>query len=108
MIFSNFCVNKTKVPGWLIGFDKADGHVICRTRTKHYCWSSPVPFYNDKNEMFIFTADTGGYVYLIKAKTGEIVAMEKIGSNFESSPIVVDDKIILGSRGNKIYKISLQ
>ncbi len=108
MIFSNFCVNKTKVPGWLIGFDKADGHVVCRTRTKHYCWSSPVPFYNDNNEMFIFTADTGGYVYLIKAKTGEIVATEKIGSNFESSPIVVDDKIILGSRGNKIYKISLQ
>lgn len=108
MIFSNFCVNEAKVTGWLLGFDKKDGHVVCRAETKHYCWSSPVALYNDNNEMFIFTADTEGYVYLIKAKTGEIVATEKIGSNFESSPIVVDDKIILGSRGNKIYKISLQ
>ena len=108
MIFSNFCVNKPQVAGWLVSFDKADGHVINRTKTKFYCWSSPVAFYNDNNEMYIFTADTGGNVYLIKGKTGEIVATEKIGSNFESSPIVVDDKIILGSRGNKIYKISLQ
>lgn len=108
MIFSNFCINEHKTKGWLIGFDKADGRVVCRAKTKFNCWSSPVAFYNEKNEMFIFTADTGGYVYLIKGKTGEIVASERIGSNFESSPIVVNDKIIVGSRGNKIYKISLQ
>lgn len=108
MIFSNFCVNKTKVPGWLVAFDKTDGRIIYRTKTKHYCWSSPVAFYNDDDEMFVFTADTGGHVYLIKGKTGEIVATQKVGSNFESSPIVVDDKVIIGSRGNKIYKISLQ
>ena len=65
-------------------------------------------FYNDKNEMFIFTADTSGNVYVIKGKTGEIVATQRVGSNFESSPVIVDNKIVLGSRGNKIYKISLQ
>ena len=67
-----------------------------------------IPFYNELNEMFVFFGDVLGNVYLIKGKTGEIVATAKIGSNFEASPIIVDNKIIIGSRGNKIYKISLQ
>ena len=108
LIFSNFCVNQKDVFGYLVAFDKRDGRIVYKTKTKRYCWSSPVAFYNDKNEMFVFTADVGGNVYLIKGKTGEIVATKKVGNIFESSPIVVDDKIILGSRGTKIYKISLQ
>ena len=108
LIFSNFCVNKQGTSGCLVAFDKSDGSIVYRTKTKHYCWSSPVAFYNDENEMFVFTADVGGNVYLINGKTGEIVASKKVGHIFESSPIIVDDKIILGSRGNKIYKISLQ
>ena len=67
-----------------------------------------MPFYNKDNEMYVFTADIGGYVYLIKAKTGEIVASEKVGINFEASPVIADDKIVIGSRGNKIYRISLE
>lgn len=108
MIFANFCVNMTKEHGCFVAFDKHDGHMLYKTILKQYAWSSPVAFYNDNDEMFIFLGDCAGYVYLIKGKTGEIVACELIGSNFESSPIVVDDKVILGSRGNKLYKIALQ
>lgn len=108
MIFSNFCINSDNAAGHFIAFDKSDGKILYRTRTRFYCWSSPVAFYNKDNEMYVFTADIGGYVYLIKAKTGEIVASEKVGINFEASPVIADDKIIIGSRGNKIYKISLE
>ncbi len=108
LIFNNFCINSDSVAGHLIAFDKSNGKILYRTRTRFYCWSSPVPFYNRDNEMYIFTADIGGFVYVIKAKTGEIVASEKVGINFEASPVIADDKIILGSRGNKIYKISLE
>lgn len=107
-IFNNFCINSDSAAGHLIAINKADGKIQYRTKTRFYCWSSPVAFYNDKNEMYIFTADIGGYVYLIKAKTGEIVASEQVGINFEASPVIADDKIIIGSRGNKIYKISLE
>ena len=108
LIFSNFCINKEKNCGCLVAMNKKDGSIAYRAKTIQYAWSSPIPFFNDRGEMFIFTADCNGYVYLIKGKTGEIVASKKIGSNFESSPIVVDDKIIIGSRGNKIYKIALE
>ena len=107
LIFNNFCINSSSVRGYFTAFSKKDGHIVYQTKTKQYCWSSPVAFYRG-NEMFIFTADTAGYVYLIKGTTGEIVATVRIGSNFESSPIVVDDKVIIGSRGNKIYKIALE
>ena len=108
MIFSAFCLHSGQTSGVFMAFDKRDGRELYRTKLKCYCWSSPVAFYNDLNEMFLFVGDVTGNVYLIKGKTGEIVATAKIGTNFEASPIVVDDKIIIGSRGNKIYKISLQ
>lgn len=108
MIFSSFCVQTSKTYSEFIAFDKHDGSVLYRTKMKHECWSSPVAFYNDQGEMFIFIGDRIGTAFLIKGKTGEIIASEKIAYNFESSPIVVDDKIVVGSRGNKIIKISLQ
>jgi len=108
MIFSAFCLHTAQTSGVFVAFDKKDGSELYRINLKCYCWSSPVAFYNDRNEMFVFFGDVLGNVYLIKGKTGEIVATAKIGSNFEASPIVVDNKIIIGSRGNKIYKISLQ
>lgn len=108
MIFSNFCTNTIANKGSLVAFNKHDGTILYETPTRQYSWSSPVAFYNDNDEMFLFTGDAAGYVYLIKGKTGEIVTSKRIGSNFESSPIIVDDKIIIGSRGNKIFKISLK
>lgn len=108
MIFSSFCVQTSKTYSEFIAFDKHDGSVLYRTKMKHECWSSPVAFYSDQGEMFIFIGDRIGTAFLIKGKTGEIIASEKIAYNFESSPIVVDDKIVVGSRGNKIIKISLQ
>ena len=108
MIFSSFCIQKPKTSGVFMAFDKHSGEEIYRTVLKHECWSSPVAFYNDRQEMFVFIGDRQGNVYLIKGKTGEIIATAKVGYNFESSPIVVDSKIVVGSRDNKIYKIALQ
>lgn len=108
LIFNGFCINKAGNLGAFYAFNRNDGHIVYETKIADRCWSSPVPFYNENDEMFIFLGDTRGSVYLLKAVTGEILATKKIGNNFESSPIIVDDKIILGTRGNKIYKITLQ
>ena len=108
MIFTNFCVNKSEMKGCLAAIDKNDGRVIYKTKLKQYAWSSPVPFLNDNNEMFIFTGDTNGRVYMIKGATGEIILCEKLGKNFEGSPIAVGNSVIIGSRGNNIYKVSFE
>ena len=108
MVFSSFCVQGSKTYSLFMAFDKHDGRELYRTPMKHECWSSPVAFYNDRNEMFVCIGDRTGTLFLIQGKTGEIIASKKIGNNFESSPIVVDNKLVVGSRGTKIYKISLQ
>lgn len=108
LIFSSFCIQKKNTSGVFMAFDKHDGSIVYRIKLKYECWSSPVAFFNDRQEMFVFIGDRTGNVYLIRGKTGEIVATAKVGLNFESSPIIVDNKIVVGSRGTKIYKIALQ
>ena len=92
----------------LIAFDTKSGKVIYRVETKGYSWSSPIAFYNEKNEMFIFTGDVYGDVYLFRGKTGELLHTSHVGNNFESSPIAIDNKVICGSRGTQIYKMSIE
>lgn len=108
LIFGNFCINDSGGSGDFIAFSRATGNIVYRTHLKHYAWSSPVAFTNDGGEMFVFTGDTNGNVYLIQGKTGEILFCEHIGGNFESSPIVIGNKVVLGSRGNKIYKMTVE
>ena len=91
-----------------IAFDKATGEVKYSTPLKFYSWSSPVGLINEKGEMFIVSGDTYGNVYVIRGCDGKILVTRQIGNNFESSPIVIDNKIIVGSRGNEIFKLSIE
>lgn len=108
MIFSNFCIMKEKERGAFKAFDKNTGKVIYSTTLKEYSWSSPVALFNENKEMFIFTGDTKGYVYLIRGKNGEILFSKHIANNFESSPIVIDNTVVIGSRGKEIYRLSIE
>ena len=71
-------------------------------------WGAVFFFYNEKSEMFIVTGDTYGNIYIISGKDGKVLHRSQIGNNFESSPIVIDNNIIVGSRGKEIYKLSIQ
>lgn len=108
MIFSNFCLHKSGRNGEFVAFDCKTGNTIYRQPLKCYSWTSPIALYNEKNEMFIFTGDTWGNVYLFRGKTGEMLYTAHIGSNFESSPIIIGNKVVCGSRGTKIYKMSIE
>lgn len=108
LIFSNIVTNDGPgLKGDFVAMSRKDGRILYRTKLHHYAWSSPVALLNDDGEMYVFTADTQGRVYLIDALSGKIIFTKRIGANFESSPIVVDNHIVLGSRGRKIYKMSI-
>ncbi len=108
MIFSNFCLHKPGRLGEFIAFDSKTGKTIYRIPLKQYSWTSPIAVYNEKNELFVFTGDTSGNVYLFRGKTGEMLYTSHVGSNFESSPIIIGNKVVCGSRGTKIYKMSIE
>ncbi|KAB2893031.1 MAG: dehydrogenase [Chlorobi bacterium] len=108
MIFTNIVTNRPFGTGDFVAISKSTGQVIYRIPLKWYAWSSPVALYNERGEMFIFTGDTQGRAYVFDGKTGEILINRKIGLNFEASPIIIDNKVIIGSRGTGIFKLRIE
>ncbi len=108
-LFANFVENSPNggQPGYFVAISKKTGEVLYRVKLRHYAWSSPVFFLNEKDECFVLTADTYGNVYIFDGRSGEELCCHHIGSNFESSPCVVGDQIVVGSRGRTIYKLTV-
>lgn len=104
LLFLSVCNDRGAGTGTFLTIDRKTGEILRRTPLKHYAWSSPVAFYNEKNELFIFQADTAGYGYLLRGKTGEVLFSKRLGENFESSPVVVGNSLVVGSRGQSIYR----
>lgn len=104
LLFANVCRNGSE-GGQLIAFSKKTGQIVRTTQLRQFAWSSPVAFYNEKHEMFILTGDSGGCVYLIDAKSGHIIFHKQVAFNFESSPVVVGNAAVVGSRQNGILKL---
>lgn len=109
ILFANVCRNgAAKSAGELVAFNTKDGNILYTVPYHQFAWSSPVGFLNEKNELFVFTGDASGIIRIIRGKTGEVVCQKVVGSNFESSPVVVGNTAVVGCRGNKIYKFVIQ
>lgn len=109
MIFANICRNGASPSrGELTAMNTADGSIVYTVPYGNFCWSSPVCFLNENNEMFIFTGDASGVAYLIRAKTGEVLCRKEMGANFESSPCVIGNAAVVGCRGTKIHKFVIK
>lgn len=108
LLFTNMVNNEKGQNGEFIAIDRNTGKVVYSTPLKYYAWSSPVGFLNEKNEMFVFAADCSGNVYLINGADGKILFTKHVGNNFESSPVAVGNSVVVGSRGNTIFKMSIK
>ena len=108
LVFTNIVTNnKPGLQGDFVALNRYDGSVAYSVHMNHYAWSSPVALINDQGQFFVFTADTKGRAYIIDGKSGDVLCQCAIGSNFESSPIVVGNSIVIGSRGRNIYKLTI-
>lgn len=107
LVFAHCVTNSDGRNGEFLAFDKVTGKIAYSIKMRRYAWSSPVALLNERDEMFVFTADTNGNVYLINGADGRVLYTRNVGENFESSPVAVGNKIVVGSRGRKIYKMSI-
>lgn len=109
LVFGSCVMNGKEIPdGDLVAMDRRDGRVVYRVPLKVYGWSSPVGFVNENSEFFIVVADCGGRMYLIDGADGSVITSLPVGANFESSPVVVGNSLVVGSRGKSIYKVSVK
>lgn len=108
MIFANFVENEHGQNGYFMAMKKSNGEIVYKTPLNRYAWSSPVGFLNENEEMYVVTGDCAGNLYLIKGIDGQIITSKPVGNNFESSPVVVGDCFVVGSRGNSIFKMRVK
>ena len=109
IIFANICRNSAHPDrGQLTAISTIDGHVLYTVGYGNFCWSSPVGFTNEADEFFVFTADANGVVWLVRGSNGEVLCKKPMGANFESSPCVVGNSLVVGCRGTKIYKFRIK
>lgn len=93
--------------GVLTAIDKSTGEVVWEQETQMYAWSSPTIVYDDEGNGYVILCTTGGYIYLFDGQTGEVLDYRDLGSNMEASPAVYNNTIVVGTRGNGIYGITL-
>lgn len=108
LLFANICQIGNSQKGEMVAFDTDTGEIKYQTPLNFYAWSSPIAVYNENDEMFIITADTIGTFYIIEGSTGKILFKKVMGNNFESTPIVIGNEIVVGSRGREIYKFAIK
>ena len=94
--------------GTFVAISRKTGEIVYRTRLQYYAWSSPVAFYTPDERMYIFTGDVTGNAYLIEAETGRILFKKQMVNNFESSPVVIDNYVCVGSRGREIHMFRIR
>lgn len=95
--------------GKLVALNKKNGAIIWEKDLTAYSWSSPVAAYTKDCEAYIIFADSYGQIFLINGKTGEtLYKLQTGGGNFEGSPVVFNNHIVIGSRGKKIFRIDVK
>ena len=108
LIYANICQRETSNKAEFTAFSRRTGQVVYRTQLETFAWSSPVGFLNEKGKYYIFAGDSHGTAYLIEGSTGRIIYQENMCSNFESSPVVVGNQLVVGSRGTQIIKYEIK
>ena len=73
-----------------------------------YAWSSPAALYTPEGKGYLALPTASGEVWLIDGITGEILATENLGSNMEASPVVYENTLVIGTRGQQIYGVEFK
>ena len=117
VIFSYCMTNGTGSGNRLVAFDKATGNAVWKYDMNYYSWSSPVDIYDDQGNAYIVICDSCGQVHMVNAKTGERLCYMQMKRtrdldsegyhNVESSPVVVDGTLVVGTRGNSIFGVKI-
>ena len=104
LVFVPFARYNGKDKGVLVALYKDTMEVAWTMPMEHYAWSSPAIFYNSKGDGYLIQADSGGDIFLIDGRTGnqlDKISPTKNGSNFEASPALFGDTLVVGSRGDQ-------
>ena len=94
--------------GTMVALDTDTGAVVWEKTMSNYAWSSPVSLYTPAGKGYIVIGDSVGYIYLIDGSTGETLHTEGLGSNIEASPVVFNNRLVVGTRGCQVWCVEVE
>lgn len=107
LIITPVVTNFPAMSGECFALNRYTGEEVWSLHLASRPWMSPVAFRSSQGRMYILQGDTDGRMYLIEGRTGSLIRRQRIGANFESSPVVRGHSVVVGSRGDKIYRVSV-
>ncbi len=93
--------------GTLVALDTQTGDVVWEKTMSRYTWSSPVAAYTQDNTGYIILCDASGKMSLIDGSDGTTLDAVNFGSNVEASPVVFENMVVVGTRGQQVYGIKI-
>ena len=109
LVIFNFSKVTSYYNGKMVALNKADGSIAWEKDLSKYSWSSPTAIYSTTGKSYLIFCNSVGQVLLIDALTGEtLYTLNSGGGNMEGSPAIFDNKIIIGTRGKRIFCIEIK
>ncbi|MEL7609999.1 MAG: pyrrolo-quinoline quinone [Bacillota bacterium] len=94
--------------GVLVAIDKNTHEERWSFPMENYPWSSPVAIYDASGKGYIIQCNQAGDMFLLDGLTGVLLDTINLGGNIEASPAVYNNTIVVGTRLNEIYGITLE
>ncbi len=94
--------------GILVALNTQTGEVIWEREMSSYTWSTPTAVYTEDGDAYIILCDASGNMHLINSATGETLDKINLGSNIEASPVVFGNTVVVGTRGQLVYAITIE
>lgn len=84
--------------GILVALDTKTGKTVWQKDMYSYAWSSPTAIYTENGGAYVLSGVAQGTLYLLDPKTGDTIHDINLAGTIESSPVVFENNIILGTR----------
>ena len=93
----------------MVALNKESGDIVWEKELNKYSWSTPTSIYSTSGKTYLIFCNSVGQVLLMDASTGETLdTLNTGGGNIEGSPAIFNDKIIIGTRGKRIFCIEIK
>ena len=102
----------SKVPSvnssYLVSIDRMSGEELWKREFPCDAWSSGCLLYDQNGHAWLVQCFGNGDILLIDAGTGETKSQVHMGANIESTPAIVDNYLVVGTRDERIVGITLR
>ena len=85
--------------GRIVAYNKNTGTVAWTVEQAADYWSSPVLVYDENYRAYLIQCDRGGHIKLYDASTGGFLYDLDLGSRIDSTPVVYNNILVVGTRG---------